>query len=866
MLAAVKIVLSHENADFDAVASMLAAARAFPGYIPVLSQRQNANVSGFLALYGGRLPFVPQDALKGRRITHVIVTDTNQIPSVRGVKKAAHVHVIDHHPVTQALDPRIDQFDGEVIGATCTLLSERLQTQGNQPTPLEATLMLLGIYEDTGSLSYGATTPRDIRAAAWLLEQGGDLETVRRFLEPPLNPDQAALLEHFVRTAQTRQIEGFTVMVGTAETAEVMPELKNVAHKLMDVFDPAALFILVRSPEMTNLVARSRHDALDVGAVAAALGGGGHPRAAAAVIRGRGLTDLAEQVWTETARMIALSEGIVRVRDLMSMSAHTVDADAAVADILPHIRRIGHEGYPVMQEGRVAGLLVRGDADRIAAHDLGATRVRDIMQTGDITLGPEATLRELESLMVHRGIGQVPVVDWQGTLLGIVTRTDVMRHWVQTREAAQAGSVRLTLPDIQQVLGFEPAQLIERVQKLAVEQGVTAWLVGGVIRDLLLRRPNHDLDFVVEGDAVAFGRAAAARFGGSIMQHDAFGTAQWTLPKPAGSAQTVDFVSARNEYYTQPARLPTVYKGSIRLDLRRRDFTINALAMHITPASRFGVIVDHADGLDDLKAGVIRILHNVSFVDDPTRIFRAVRYASRLGFTIEPRTLDLLRAALPMLGRVTGERIRNELDAQLAEDIPETGLHLLNQLGVLAQVHPQLAFTHADADLFQRARRTSQAPPGLLWHLWFARFPLETVHALGETLLLGKRRTESLADAAALCALLPRLGDASLSSADAAALLRRRTADALEAASLLAEGNALALERLTWYRRKGFRVRPALDGNDLLAAGVPAGPCVRRLLEHLRDGRLDGHIQSEDDERAEVARLVAGGWCDDPGA
>lgn len=865
MLATVNIILSHENADFDAVASMLAAARLLPGYTPVLSQRQNANVSGFLALYGGTLPFVETDALPSGRINNVIVTDTYQIPSFRGIKKYTRVHVIDHHPVTQALDPRIDLYEGEVIGAASTLLAERLQKAEVVLAPIEATLLLLGIYEDTGSLTYGATTPRDVRACAWLLEQGADLNTVRRFLEPPLTPEQSRLLEHFIRSAETRVIEGFTVIVGTAVTEQVMPELKNIAHKLMDIFDPAAIFLLVSSPEMTNFVARSREDAVDVGVVAAALGGGGHPRAAAAVIRGHSLEALVTQVWSETQAMIALSDGIVRVRELMSNSAHTVDADVLVSEILLNMRRIGHEGYPVIADGRVVGLLVRGDADRIASHELLATRVRDIMQTGDITLGPMATLSELEALMVHRGIGQVPVVDEDGHLLGIVTRTDVMRHWVRTREGAQARPPQLTMPDLQQVLGLDAALLVERVQKLAAEQKITVYLVGGVVRDLLLKRPNLDLDFVIEGDAIGFANLVAGRHGGSVMPHDAFGTAVWTLPQLVGSASTVDFVSARNEYYTEPARLPTVYKGSIKLDLRRRDFTINALAMHVSPPSRFGQIVDHAGGVDDLHAGLIRILHNVSFVDDPTRIFRAVRFASRLGFAIEPRTLELLHGAVPFVTKVLGERVRNELTYQMEEAQPEIGLRMLDELGVLRQIHPELEFNERHTLLFERARVHQVVTADMLWHVWMSGLSPQAVRLLTETLLMGRGRGQSLVDAATLRETAPSLMDPALKPSRVAGLLRGFSEASLNASFIFLH-EPLVLERIAWYQKKGHRVRPGLNGNDLLAAGVPSGPCIRRLLDALRDNRLDGLIQSQEDEILFVKQAVAEGWCDDPRA
>ena len=228
------------------------------------------------------------------------------------------------------------------------------------------------------------------------------------------------------------------------------------------------------------------------------------------------------------------------------------------------------------------------------------------------------------------------------------------------------------------------------------------YAVGGFVRDLLLGQPNFDVDLVVEGDAIRLAQALAQRFGGRVRSHRRFGTAKWILPESltltnddgttyAGSElpESLDFVTARTEFYEHPTALPTVERSSIKQDLHRRDFTINTLAVRLTP-DHWGELLDFYGGRKDLADGMIRVLHSLSFVEDPTRILRAARFEQRFAFRIEPRTEELIAGALDLLDRVSAERVRHELELILAEAEPERALCRLGELNVLARLHPQL--------------------------------------------------------------------------------------------------------------------------------------------------------------------------------
>ncbi|UCG23523.1 MAG: DHH family phosphoesterase, partial [Chloroflexota bacterium] len=285
------LILTHENADFDAVASQLAANKLYPEGVPLLSWRVNRNVEQFLALYWDAFKFVRPKDWRRQRVRRVILVDSLTLPSVRGIRPdRVEVQVIDHHELT-GIPQENWSYHVEAVGAVTTLLVEMLQSAGMGLTVNEATLMLLGIHEDTGSLLYDTTTLRDVRAAAWLLEQGAQVSIVRRFLDIPLSAQQIQLYERLQESAQWPRVEGQTVVVSAVEAPEGFDdEISAVAHRLRDALMPDGMILLVELKyNHVQLVGRSGTDNIDVSVIARALGGGGHSRAAAATIMDRTL-------------------------------------------------------------------------------------------------------------------------------------------------------------------------------------------------------------------------------------------------------------------------------------------------------------------------------------------------------------------------------------------------------------------------------------------------------------------------------------------------------------------------------------------------------------------------------------------------
>jgi tRNA nucleotidyltransferase (CCA-adding enzyme) len=868
-----QVILSHENADFDAIASMLAAHKLHPAASPILPRRVNRNVRSFLSLYWDVLPFVQLEELKrNARINRVILVDTQGIATLRGMSKKTEVWIVDHHLPAEDLNPEY-RFEGDPIGATTTLLLERFPTQGIHLTPIEATLLLLGIYEDTGSLTYSATTARDVRAAAWLLEQRADLGLLVRFLHHPLNDEQRQLFSLLQDAAEVHQFDGQSVVVATAEVPGYADEISTLAHKLRDLYDPDALFVLVKLDRHIQMVARSTVDTIHVGRVAACFEGGGHARAAAAIVRDRSLAEARSELLSLLPDFV---QPITTVAQIMSHGVETISSETTIDEANQRVLKVGHEGYPVVEGGRVVGLLTRRDIDRALQHKLGHAGVRRFMLPGEVTVTPSDPVTRLQTLMMEHGWGQVPVVsEKDGEVIGVVTRTDVINLWKPRIVGAEREEMRSRM---ERTIPEPVLQLVRQVGVVGQDLGVDLFLVAGVVRDILLDTPTMDLDMVVEGDAISLAKKVAGLFGGRVRTHTRFGTAKWIID-PAMWARfgelpgsgfvlpnAIDFVTARSEFYEHPTALPEVTRGSIKLDLHRRDFTINTLAVRLNP-DRFGELLDFYGGKRDLERGLVRVLHSLSFIDDPTRILRAVRFEQRLGFRIEERTEELLHQSVNLLDRVSGDRIRHELELLLREPKPELGFARLSQLGVLAQIHPDLAFDSWVEERFVRVRNLLREPTWApqvdaylveLCYFGMLTFRLDqhSLEGLQRRLKVQHMTVESTRLLHALKRDFGQLAQAVLPSEVHRLLAPYPLSVLLMAAA--AVGEEAVGNRIERYVHEWSPVRIHTTGHHLINRGIKPGPRYGELLRALLYARLDGQIVGDEQEDDFLEGLLAG--------
>ncbi|HLF90551.1 MAG TPA: CBS domain-containing protein [Anaerolineales bacterium] len=878
-----RLILTHEQADLDAIASQLGAWLLDTNALPVLPQRLNRNVRAFLTIYNPHLPFVERRDLPRKSVESITLVDTQSVTTLKGMSAQTRVHVVDHH------EPRTLPDDWNITiqptGANTTLLVETIQDQNRPLSPIQATLLLLGIYEDTGSLTYTRTTPRDLYAAAYLLEQGASLDIAKDYLNHPLSLSQQALYEHLRDEAETHFIHGHTIFVATGDAREMDEELSTIAHKLRDLLEPDGLILLIAIQGGVQLIARSTDDHVNVARIAAHFGGGGHPRAAAAMIKRGDLATLHSELLDILPEHVRPA---ITISQIMSAVPQLLTPNTPLEEAAERMARYGYEGYPVVENGRIIGLLTRRAVDRALSHRL-KLPIRNLMEAGEVTVRPDDPLELLQRVMTDTGWGQIPVMDPDtGQITGIVTRTDLLKTLAP--EPAIPGYRNLS-ELLEKSIPTAHLALLQTIAETAHEQRQALYIVGGFVRDLLLEHPSLDFDLVVEGEAIALAKALARKHGGRVTTHARFGTAKWILGEPLSVTSnqysdvkeqntdhllldTVDLITARTEFYTHPTALPTVERGSIKLDLHRRDFTINTLALRLD-GLHYGELHDYWGGYNDLRQGVIRVLHSISFVDDPTRMLRAVRFEQRFGFQIEDRTLELIQAALvsqdsadqPLLDRVSGDRIRHELDHILAELKATEMFTRLNELGLLRAIHPDLFWDDRIRAWFAALPETV---PGPEWGLGLDVKGVPIVRAVAYTLWLGQLPPAGVGRVARRLKL-PQALETIIESTrqlkeedpnlwDAAPSVITGRLDQVHPLALyvhyLTCEEATVCARLTQYVTQWQHVHPQMDGNALRARGLAPGPVYAEILSKLRAAWLDGEISSVDEEDKLVAEFL----------
>lgn len=880
-----RIILTHEQADLDALASLLGAHLLDPEAFAVLPRQINRNGQAYLHKYKQELGFTSVNELPNEAITRVQLVDTQSLITLKGMSEKTEVVVIDHHPRKTHTDPAwsVELYD---TGACTTILVEKIIEAGLQISTSQATLLLLGIYEDTGSLSYPMTCSRDMLAAAFLLDHGADLSVASQYMNPPLSNAQMLLYDRLMKDITTHTIHDFTILVAKANALDIQDEISTVAHHMREFLNPDGLVLLVSTRQGIRLVARSTTDEIDMGQLAHHFGGGGHKRAASALIRSESRPTLNEVpvLWKKTYQHVVeiLPEIVhpsLRVQQIMSRKPLLVSPDTTVETVADLMKRYGFEGYPVIDGGKVVGLLTRRSVDRALSHHMKAN-AGILMDAGTVYVTPDDTLNYLQEVMASSGWGQVPVLDPNsGDIVGIVTRTDLINtHAEKNNIPSQEEMVRR----LHNAIPYPRQILLKEIARLASQLNMQAYIVGGFVRDLLLKQPSQDFDIVLEGDAGVFVSKLVERFGGRAVTHQRFGTAKWLIGAEREALarilmpdqpldfqalpQHLDLITARTEFYERPAALPTVERSGIKMDLHRRDFTINTMALRLD-APYYGKLYDFWGGYHDLQNHIIRVLHALSFVDDATRILRAVRFVARFDFKMEPRTLSLLSASLSLLNEISGPRLRHEMDLILLEHNVRGVFTAMDHLSILETIDPNLclsssietriAYLNHPAARAEWKTETRESQLNLRQVLgycyWLEDLEPEQLEQLSARLRIPARVVNAIGDTGKLRGMLPELLE--MKPSQVVNALKDVSPIALTAVYQSTE-DPIQREPLRLYMTRYLQQKPILTGADLRARGLAPSPEFRRILNALKDAWLDGIITTAEEENALLEQLL----------
>ncbi|MHB8106476.1 MAG: CBS domain-containing protein [Candidatus Cryosericum sp.] len=644
------IILGHAGADFDCVASMAGLSRLYAGAVAVLPGSLEPNVEEFLRLYEGRFRFtrMPAPVLLKEDIGTVVLADTivaSRLGEYKEVLSLPRIRLVayDHHEPNSASLAHIDEGHIRKCGATASLVTAVLREQVVPVNPDEATLLALGIYEDTGSLLFPETTAFDVEQAAYLLKAGASLSMVARYVTTYLTPGQQTALESALNNAQIRTVAGAQIAFSILHADRNVGNLSVIVHRLTQIIKAEALFLIYETPQALYVLGRSDR-LLNVAELLAPLGGAGRIHAAASILRdGTSAETAQEQILSTIAARHTQWHQVVR--DIMTPHPATVPQDLSAEQALQTMVNLGFSVLPVEHDGRIVGVVSKKALEKTSLMRLQQKPVHYFLNTRIAAVSLTATVEELIQGFGLYNTGLLLVME-QNHLLGVVSRSDVLRYLNSTahpQSVVGTPGVRvIARADLDLLGGSDTAATLARIGQIGDVEQNRAYLVGGSVRDVLLGRQPNDFDIVTEKDVSGVAAAVAKSFDTDVISYGRFMTHKVRIRE-----RDYDFAAARLEYYDFPGSLPTVAPASLMKDLLRRDFTVNALAMSLSE-SDFGTVVDATGGLRDLEARIIRMTYPDSFIEDPARILRAVSAQTRLGFSLEDGTREKAREALDL--------------------------------------------------------------------------------------------------------------------------------------------------------------------------------------------------------------------------
>ena len=888
------VILCHQTVDFDALGSAIGLSLLKSGTKIVLTGGAHPAVKSFLALYRDEFAFTEMRSINPQTLDCIYIVDTQKSDRLGGaadwldLPNIKNIEVYDHH-IDLESDLPMTKIYAEPVGAITTYIVELLQERELAITAFEATAMALGIHVDTGSLTFDGTTVRDAKALVWLMEQGANVAIISEYVEPGLSAQLQDLLKEALDKLQKNTIRGCTVASVLLQSDKFISGLSSLAARLIDLTESDVLLLghIYQKSQGQKLVVigRSRLAETDLNQLFQPFGGGGHPQAASMSAQTEQAEEMFQQLVSQLESQIPHPP---TAQDLMSSPVRTIRPDTTIEQAQRVLFRYGHSGVSVVDEDdRLVGVISRRDLDLALHHGFSHAPVKGYMSRNLKTITPDTSLPDIEALMVTYDVGRLPVIE-DGELIGIVTRTDVLRQLHDrhndTSTFDPASKVNLTsrlLPTLQHRLKPAIWELLQQVARAAQDRGWNLYLVGGGVRDVLLtsdREPLllQDIDLVVDG----FHRSADDRAGVelaseiekmypnvSLSIHGEFQTAALSWHKdPVLDNLLLDIATARTEFYPYPAANPQVEASSIRQDLYRRDFTINALAVRLTPPkrgefSRKGDLLDFFGGLLDLESHQIRVLHANSFIEDPTRIYRAVRFAVRLSFIIEPQTEEYIHYAIQSgvyqelrisdrASPALTTRLRAELKYILQAHYWKPALKLLAKLNALSCLHPDLILTKALAWQIACVSRWLSYLNRANLEPWLVRLEVLIAHlkptdrlAVARNLQLPKDNLKALQQ---LEILETEVASQLLNSHLPSQIYQLLRAYQDRALIIFAARGNKELRRLVWrYLTELSQANSPLDGNDLKTLGFKPGPLYKQILDDVFAATLDGKIGDE---------------------
>jgi tRNA nucleotidyltransferase (CCA-adding enzyme) len=864
------IITSHVNADFDAIGAMLAAQKLYPGAVIIFPGSQEKSLRDFfISSMSYLFNMADPEKIDFSETTTLVIVDTRQKSRLTRVmelleKPDLFIEIYDHHP------PMNNDIRGNVdvsknYGATTTILSEILQEKKISLTPEEATVMALGIYEDTGNFTFSSTTPADFIQAGFLLACGASLNTIASLVVKEIKAEQVTWLNELLNEMTVHRINGLEVHISTISSPSYITDLASIVQKIVRMENLDIFFAIVLMGTKINIIARNRVPEVDVGNILTEMGGGGHAYAASARVDNQTLLQVEMRLLDKLKSEV---KSIQVVKKLMSSPAITIGPYSTCKDAGNIMTRYNVNTLLVVDQknNSYEGYITRQVVEKVLFHQLSGQLVCEYMNSEIHFVSTDADVADIELKIIEGKQRIIPVID-DGHIQGVITRTDLLNYLVQhnwevsqtQNQDSQKHQVKKRQIEMlfENRLAPETKLLLKSISAAGKDLGVSLYVVGGFVRDLLLNREIEDIDIVVEGDGIEFAKFYAGQQGCRVNTHKKFGTAVIVFPDNF----KVDVASARLEYYATPAALPIVEKSSIKKDLARRDFTINTLALSLNHDT-FGTLIDYFGATRDLKDKTIRTLHNLSFVEDPTRVFRAIKFSNRFGFDIGKVTSTLIKNAVKIdcFKHLSGLRVLSELKQIFGEDNPIPAIHTMESYGLERVINKQLLITPTTYALLESVNKT------LTWHdLLYLEdlYPRWAVYFMA----LLNRCSHGVCEEICQRLMIPArekslLVEKRYKAENRLALIEKAypitrqemywglinfNTEFILYMMALAKDEAVRKAISNFYTRHRY-ISPIISGKDLLALGIKPGPVFTQITNLIINEKLDNRLETLEKE------------------
>ncbi len=850
------VILTHAGADLDAISSMFALSRLYTGSLLIHPGSLDINATKIVSIFEDTLNFtkvkdLPDSIRDG--LKRIIIADTKSYNRIGEGKELIQgkkeIIIFDHHPDTS--DIAGAKIVSKRVGANTTILVDLLRKKKIMLNTFEATLISLGIFEDTGSFTFPSTTSYDFSAMSFLSSFGINMKIVHHFLSPFLGESQVKMLRRLLDGLDEYNIKGSKIAIAMGSMERYVPGLSLIAHKIIEMIDVDIIFIIAKMEKDIFLIGRSVSADYDIRNIIDKFGGGGHPTAASAVIKNMDAGEI-KQLIIKIASLNYFP--ILKAGQIMSSPIKTVAPDTLVKEALNIMIKMGYSGLPIEENGEIVGMISKRDLEKIMLFEKRDRPVKQFSTPKIAIVSIDADLREIEDIMVKDNVGRVLVKNEHKTV-GIISRSDLLKAYRIRDDMVEEPSLNSSslLPSTEHVRSliefkFKGTVLayLNNFADIAEEINQKIYIVGGAVRDLFIGSESSDFDFILSDNAVAFGELLRKRFNGKIHLYKETQTVNFMEGN-----YNFDFVTARREYYNEKSLIPIVEKATLQEDLKRRDFTINTLAIDITK-NNFGSIYDFYGGYTDLVKRKIRVLHSYSFIEDPSRILRAIKYVVKFGFTFSEETEQMLRSALELgaLKSKHSQRILDEMFELFDCEKAAESLFMMDRLGIVNQIFKLHKLS------FSKRKRI------LIAHNFIKEFSITEKRLAYIAILLDGKKNSEKREILRFFAFNERIVNKFVTQSN---ILRNfhkefekknkeekfmliKDIDDYMLSAFLTKANVREQAFIKAFLNEIRFVKIETTGNDLIAIGLKEGPQFSEIYDELLTLKIKGKLKTKEDE------------------